>query len=325
MGMLARFATLGGAVVDNNVVFSATARNGTGAPANVVNSVNLQNYGGLVITKARSATTSWRFTDTVRGAALSLDCPGSSAQLSEPTALTSFNADGYTLGADTDYNDSTGPVTYIDYTFRKAAGVFDIVAYTGNGTNQTIAHSLGVTPELIILRPHAAGKSWAVWHSSFSATEYVWLEYTNQKSSGSVMWNSTSPTSSVFSVGNNATNANGVSNIAYLFATKSGVSKVGSYVGNNSANPGQTINCGFSAGARFVAIKRTDSAGEWRVFDSARGIVASNDPHLTTTSTAAEVTTDDSVDPDNSGFIVNQVAATNLNVSGATYIYLAFA
>lgn len=321
MSMLARFATLGGAVVDNNVVFSATARNGTGAPANVVNSVNLLNYGGLVITKAISATTSWRFTDTARGAALSLDCPGETGQLSESTGLTAFNSDGYILGADTDYNDSTGPITYVDYTFRKATNVFDIVTYTGNGTNQGIAHSLGVTPELIIVRPYSATGSWAGRHGSFGNTDYFWLNYTNPKATGSLMWNSTLPSSTVFRVGNNATNANAVGYVAYLFATKAGVSKVGTYTGNGSS---QTINCGFSTGARFVLIKRTDAAGDWYVWDTARGIVAANDPHLSLNTTAAEVTTDDSIDQNSTGFIVNQVAATNINVSSATYVYLAF-
>jgi hypothetical protein len=72
-------------------------------------------------------------------------------------------------------------------------------------------------------------------------------------------------------------------------------------------------------------IKRTDSTGDWYVWDSARGIVAGNDPHLSLNTNAAEVTTDDSVDTDNSGFIVNQVAATNVNVTSATYIFLAIA
>lgn len=93
------------------------------------------------------------------------------------------------------------------------------------------------------------------------------------------------------------------------------------YTGNGGS---QTINCGFTTGARFILIKRTDSTGDWFVFDTVRGIVAGNDPHLSINKTAAEVTTDDSIDPDTAGFIVNQVAATNLNATSATYIYLAF-
>jgi hypothetical protein len=127
----------------------------------------------------------------------------------------------------------------------------------------------------------------------------------------------------VFTVGTNTdVNTSSATYVAYLFASVSGVSKVGTYTGNGS---NQTINCGFSAGARFVLIKRTDSTGDWYVWDTARGIVAANDPHLSLNTTAAEVTTNDSIDPDNSGFIVNQVAATNINVNAATYIYLAIA
>jgi hypothetical protein len=72
-------------------------------------------------------------------------------------------------------------------------------------------------------------------------------------------------------------------------------------------------------------IKRTDSTGDWYVWDSARGIVSGNDPHLSLNSTAAEVTTDDTIDTDSTGFIVNQVSATNCNVNGASYIVLAIA
>lgn len=74
-----------------------------------------------------------------------------------------------------------------------------------------------------------------------------------------------------------------------------------------------------------MLIKRTDSTGDWYVWDTARGIVAGNDPHLSLNSTAAEVTTNDSIDTDSTGFIVNQLAATDINVSSATYIYLAIA
>jgi len=117
-------------------------------------------------------------------------------------------------------------------------------------------------------------------------------------------------------------NGSGKTYIAYLFATLAGNSKVGSYTGNGSS---QTINCGFSAGARFILIKRTNAAGDWYVWDSVRGIVAGNDPHLSLNTTAAQVTNDDSIDPANAGFIVNQVSATNINVSSATYVFYAIA
>jgi hypothetical protein len=127
----------------------------------------------------------------------------------------------------------------------------------------------------------------------------------------------------VFTVGTGATvNENSGTYVAYLFASLTGVSKVGSYTGNGSS---QTINCGFTAGARFVLIKRSDGNGDWVVFDSARGIVAGNDPYLELNTTDAEVTDKDAVDTDNSGFIVNETTGPNVNTNSATYIYLAIA
>jgi hypothetical protein len=213
------------------------------------------------------------------------------------------------------------PVIYLN--FRRAPSFMDVVCYKGNIGTQNISHNLGVVPEMMIVKARNAGEDWFVYSASLLATEYLNLTSTAGKTGGSTTtWNSTRPTSSVFSVGNTY-NSNGPYNyVAYLFASCPGVSKCGTYTGNGSS---QTINCGFSGGARFVLIKRTDSTGDWYVWDTARGIVAANDPHLSLNTTAAEVTTDDSVDTDSSGFVVNQLSATNINVSSATYIYLAVA
>ena len=138
-----------------------------------------------------------------------------------------------------------------------------------------------------------------------------------------LQWNSTTPTGSVFTLGNSSTvNGSGSRYMAYLFASLDGVSKVGSYTGNGT---NQTIDCGFTAGASFILIKRTDSTGDWYVWDTERGVVAASDPHLSFNTTAVEITTDDSIDPANSGFIVNQVSATNINVSSGSYIFYAIA
>jgi hypothetical protein len=82
---------------------------------------------------------------------------------------------------------------------------------------------------------------------------------------------------------------------------------------------------GFTGGARFFLVKRTDSTGDWWVWDSARGIVTNGDPTLKLNSTAAEVTSADAVDPASSGIIVNQESTCNINVNGASYIYLGIA
>lgn len=214
-------------------------------------------------------------------------------------------------------------LSQIYYSFRRAPSFFDEVCYTGTGVARTVTHNLGVAPQLMIIKNRTnAATNWRVYYYPNSG---MILNATNAGgTSGTVLWNDTDPTASVFSLGTNSdVNGSGYGNyVAYLFATCAGVSKVGSYTGNGSS---QTINCGFTGGARFVLIKRTDSTGDWYVWDTARGIIAANDPHLSLNTTAAEITTDDTIDTDSTGFVVNQVAATNVNVTSATYIFLAIA
>jgi len=117
-------------------------------------------------------------------------------------------------------------------------------------------------------------------------------------------------------------NVAGATYVTYLFATCAGVSKVGSYTGTSAL---QTINCGFTSGARFVLIKRTDNTGDWYTYDSVRGITSGNDPYLLLNSTAAEVTSTNYVDTTSVGFQVTAAAPAGLNASGGTYIFLAIA
>lgn len=225
----------------------------------------------------------------------------------------------------TGYNYFSG----IGYFLQRAPGFFDVVCYKGDsngGWTRWLNHNLGVAPNFVIVKSRSHTQDWMAW--SFGSTIYpLYLNksdaspYTLSDVSGYV----TNTQINVGSLGPSyahETNNLGVTYVAYLFVSCPGVSKTGSYTGNGSS---QTIDCGFAGGARFVLIKRTDSAGDWYVWDTTRGIVDTNDPHLSLITTAAEVTTDDSIDPNSSGFIVNQDTATNINVSSATYIYLAIA
>jgi len=117
-------------------------------------------------------------------------------------------------------------------------------------------------------------------------------------------------------------NASGETYLNYLFATCAGVSKVGSYTGTGTT---LQIDCGFTAGARFVLIKRTNTTGDWYVWDSARGIIAGNDPYLLLNSTAAEVTSTDYIDTYSAGFEISSTAPAAINASGGTFVFLAIA
>ena len=227
-----------------------------------------------------------------------------------------------------DYNNGYGNVTdtnasFHSYMWKRAKGFFDVVAYTGTGSNRTLPHSLSVIPEMIWVKSRSNVKSFGVYHpSSHAAGNTIFID-NDHAGAGVGSFQSTAVSATTFNVDTaEYTNESGWTYIAFLFASLDGISKVGSYTGNGSS---QTIACGFSAGARFILIKRIGVAGDWFFWDSVRGIVAGNDPHFSLNTTATHVTTDDSVDPANSGFIVNQVSATNINVSSGTYIFYAIA
>ena len=211
----------------------------------------------------------------------------------------------------------------IYWNFQRAPGFFDEVCYTGTGVARTVAHNLAAVPELMIVKRRDSSSQWSTYAASVGAGFYLNLDNTDGANSGSFMWNSTAPTSSVFTVGDNAANnASGGTYVNYLFATCPGVSKVGSYTGTGTT---QVIDCGFTGGARFVLIKRTDDTGDWYVWDSARGIVAGDDPYLLLNSTAAEVTNTDYVDTAATGFEISSTAPAAINASGGTFVFLAIA
>jgi hypothetical protein len=216
-----------------------------------------------------------------------------------------------------------GATNTISYMFRRAPSFFDEVCYTGNDTLRTINHNLGVVPEMMIIKCRDSALDWAVYHTGIGNTKYIFLNSTAASVTASSYWNDTSPTASVFTVNtSNKVNSSPSPYVAYLFATCAGVSKVGSYTGTGAL---QTVNCGFTAGARFVLIKRTDSTGDWYVWDSARGIIAGNDPYLLLNSTAAEVTSTDYIDTYSAGFEISSTAPAAINASGGTFIFLAIA
>jgi hypothetical protein len=212
------------------------------------------------------------------------------------------------------------------WNFRRAPGFFDEVCYTGTGTPTNFTHNLGAVPELMIVKRRDSTSIWAVYAAPLAtaATSYLELSEVNAVVTGnSILWNSTAPTSTVFTIGPSSNlNTLNSTNVAYLFATVAGVSKVGSYTGTGAL---LTVNCGFTSGARFVLIKRTDDTGAWFTYDSARGITSGNDPYLLMNSTAAEVTGTNYVDTDTTGFQVTAAAPAGLNASGGNYIFLAIA
>lgn len=310
-------------IVKPSSYMDANTRTGTGAAANITG------FGfqpDFVWMKGRSGATAHALYDSVRGVQKDLQInTASGAETTEAQGLTAFNSDGFSIGTLAKIN--TSAATYVDWMWKKGAipGI-DIVGYTGNGSARTIAHSLGVVPEMMMFRNRSrANAEFIVYHKKANATpESGWLDLGGSgafsTTVGSTIFNSTAPTSSVFSVGtNNDTNGNTELIIAWLFASVPGFSMIGSYTGNGAAD-GPFVWCGFKP--RWVMIKRTDSTSDWYIWDTVRDTYNVMSATLLADTAGAE-TSAASIDALSNGFKCR--SATVVNVSTGTYIFAAFA
>ena len=257
--------------------------------------------------------------DRLRGSAPILSPNDTTAEYNDGTKYFNFNVSNTGI-----VDNLIGGNAGVWWNFQRAPGFFDEVCYTGDSTaGRTITHNLGVAPELMLIKSRSNARGWAVYASAIGNNKYLILNGTNAALTDATIWVNTAPTSSVFTVGDPFdVNNTAYTYVAYLFATCAGVSKVGTYTGTGAT---QTVNCGFTTGARFVLIKRTDSTGDWYVWDSARGIIPANDPYLLLNSTAAEVTGTDYIDTTSVGFDVTSTAPAAINANGGTFIFLAIA
>ena len=306
-------------------VFTPISRTGTSSAATVTTSF----APDFVLTKATTGTYEtywWNAVDRLRGVLQGIFTNATTAETAIAGGLTTLSSGSFSVGNDANYNASAS--TYINYAFGRAPGFFDEVCYTGTGSNATeYPHNLGVMPELIIVKARSsAAFDWKAFqisadgsgrvlslNSTAAATSYGAGVFTPAVTSTMVRYRY---------LDGDTTGQSGTTYVAYLFASCPGVSKVGSYTGTGAL---QTINCAFTTGARFVLIKRTDSTGDWYVWDSARGISSGNDPYSLVNTAAGQVAGTNYVDTDTTGFKVTAAAPADINAAGGTYIFLAIA
>ena len=303
-------------------VFTPATRTGTGAAATVTSAGFPID---LIFSGDRNTARGFGWDDRLSGAKQSLRSWNTAGYTSDTEGVTGFDSmTGMSLGNDSTFGGSfnVSGETYVYEMLRRAPSFFDVVRYTGTGVaGLTVTHNLTVVPEFMIVKGVSIAEEWNVYYGV--NTTYLKLNSTDVAQTATTRWNDTSPTSSVFSLGtSNWVNQSGSTYVAYLFATCAGVSKVGTYTGTGAL---QTVNCGFSSGARFVLIKRINGTGDWYVWDSARGISSGNDPYLLLNTLGVEVTGTNYVDTTSVGFQVTAAAPAALNASGGTYIFLAIA
>ena len=302
-------------------VFGLSARTGTGANATVT---GLAGVSDAVLIKNRGSAVGDLFASRLTGTGY-LETSSTAAEVAAGTTILQANPwdvmDGVNVGTTSTITNASAN-TYINYLFDRAPGFFDEVCYTGNGPGtQVINHNLTVVPELVINKVRSTTSGWTVFQGDTTAlTGFLRLNETS--AAGGDTLNVSSTTITVDSTIGFGMNTSGQTYVTYLFASCPGVSKVGRFTGTGAT---QVINCGFTGGARFVLIKARSTTGDWYVWDSARGIVAGNDPYLELNTTDAEVTGTDWVDTASTGFELSNAAGNLANSNGVTYIFLAIA
>ena len=293
--------------------------------------------------KSRSQTLSHALFDSVRGTTKVLNSNANTAEYTNTDTLTAFGTDGFTLGSNTGVNESgetrvawnwkagttgsgtsTGSGTGKAYSYSvNTTSGFSIIKYVGNGTSgHTIPHHLGVTPEWIIVKQLGGTFDWRVYFRAEGNNKIVRLNTTGTASTGTEFWNDTSPTSTVFTLGDNTgVNGNDGGYIAYCFAPKTGYCKMGQYHGNGNTD-GTFVYTGFKPSV--VIIKDVDNAENWFIFDNKRPGYNLNANHLNPNSNTSETASSaNTMDILSNGF---KMRATNNGINrngGEGFNYLA--
>jgi len=297
--------------------FAINLRTGTGASFNVTGK---RFQPDLVFGKGRSGTTDWYAYDATRGVQKDLGFNLATDETTQAQGVTAFNSDGFSGGTLAKLN--TNAATYVNYLIKKGAH-FDIVTYTGNGSNRTIAHALGVAPSLVIIKSRTTAGSdtgWPLWSNGLANTEYILMNTAGVKVTGATtFWNSTSPTSSVFSLGTAAeVNANGDTYVAYVFADTPGFFKAGAFTGNANAD-GPFVPLGFRPS--LVSIKNPSGTNRWWDVDGVRNSYNPVGLEIDFSATTAEASTT-GIDIVSNGFKLRELGAA-LNSANAM-LYFAF-
>jgi len=249
----------------------------------------------LVIGHCRSANQNTHVHDAVRGVEARLSLVNTSQEYADG-ALKTFTSDGYTF--DTAGALNTGSETYVNWSWKAngsgsantvgsinstvsvntTAGL-SIVGYTGNATSgATVGHGLGSTPNIVISKCRGTNGSWCMFNAFNTddpETDVLLMEQTGATSDSDNIWNDTYPTSTVFTIGNNASiNANNQTFIAYCWVAVDGFSNFGKYQGNGNPN-GTFVYTGFRPA--FVLTKAMTRTGHWTVKDTSGRFAQGNE------------------------------------------------
>ena len=303
--------------------FNTGTYTGTGS-SNAITGLGFQ-PDHVIIKMRNTANQDFQNFDAVRGANKVLRWNTQETSDTQTTRFTSFDSDGFTVGTENITNQSSKNFVYWAWKESATAG-FDMVKYTGNGSSpRTVSHSLGVVPELYIIKNMETNSTiWVVGKKTLDADENVFISSADDDENAVNYWASTRPTSSVFTVNDNdAVNKNGEEHIAYLWASVEGMCKVGNYTGNN-ATDGEFLHLGFRPS--FFMVKNTNDNEHWGIYDDARNYNPDN-PYLVPSgyNNGVELSDRDITLLSNGIKFNSSNNMINANEGGSAYIYLAMA
>ena len=288
------------------------------------------------IKKRANDTKDHRLFDSVRGAGNVLYSSLNFAQASATNELNDFIADGFNLGNASAVNDSDTADNYVAWCFKAGGAAvsntdgtitsqvsannnlgFSIVKWSGNNLAATIGHGLDIAPEIVIRKNLASSSSWAFDTSAIDGSwDYLFLDTTAAKANHSSLQ---PPSSTTFNT--SGTSYNSSSMIAYCFASKRGVSKVGSYVGKTGS---VKVYTGFEPA--FVLIKKTNTTtnANWSIFDNAR-VNGTVKGQLYPDFSSVENDRDGLISFNRDGFTLENNTVGQVNTNNDSYIYYAVA
>lgn len=311
--------------VDATDITSIDTWTGNETARSITNGIDLAGEGGFILTKRTDANDDNRIFYTASGMGVGkyMSTNLVHAAVTDTDTITAFNSDGFSMGGDTGNIVNGAFREYVGVTIRELEGFLNVVEYAGNATNRTISHSLNAVPEMMIIKNKGPfTENWAIYHKAAGNTKVGKLIDRDAFSTDSQVFNNTTPTSSVFTVGtDDLTNRSGQNYIALLFASLDGICKVDSYTGT-----GSTINvdCSdfFTGSPRAVLIKNvTTGSTDWGFhYDIDNG----NDKYWNMNANDDPFTTEDRIDAHSSGFTVVAGTGDTINSSGDTFMYIAF-
>ena len=273
-------------------VFSTYLYRGNNSTQTITNGVDLEGEGGLVWIKDRDQNYSNHSLSTQGVGNLNqfLYTAGNGGFVTAGNnIIDQYNSNGFNLNIGSGLVNANG-IDYTSWSFRKAPGFFDVVTYTGNGSNRTIAHNLGSVPGMIMVKRTDTSGEWLVYHRNAGGVtgnpggwSYLFLNNNAAVANHTSVWNDTDPTSSVFSVGTDSNvNANGGSFVAYIFgggestaATARSVKFNQNYIKSGSTSD-YTMGTGDFTVECWWKPTETPNQGICQISDGANGLTTSN-------------------------------------------------